>query len=160
VLRASRSVGEDLPRRQREEGFGTSDCRGGVPHPGCFVQRVRKRMKTNELSFARVQKSAHEYEKKGDSSKARWKVAGLNVERRGAHPLFFVSVAGKGLSEAASLLFATLAWRSISVAVKGLMAANCGRESNSLGWEYLEGAGRLPGVRGLDSRYTKKDSTK
>jgi len=36
------------------------------------------------------------------------------------HPLFFVSVAFKGLSQAVSLLFATLAGRSISVASKGL----------------------------------------
>src|SRR5712691_10235944 len=37
-------------------------------------------------------------------------------------PLFFVSVASKGLSQAVSLLFATLAGRSISVAAKGLKA--------------------------------------
>jgi hypothetical protein len=35
--------------------------------------------------------------------------------------VFFVSVAAKGLSHAVSLLFATLARRSISVAAKGLM---------------------------------------
>jgi hypothetical protein len=34
--------------------------------------------------------------------------------------VFFVSVASKGLSYAVSLLFATLAGRYISVAVKGL----------------------------------------
>ena len=34
-------------------------------------------------------------------------------------PLFFVSVASKGLIHAVSLLFATLAGRSVSVAVKG-----------------------------------------
>jgi hypothetical protein len=34
--------------------------------------------------------------------------------------VFFVSVASKGLSHAVSLLFATLAGRSISVAAKGL----------------------------------------
>jgi hypothetical protein len=48
--------------------------------------------------------------------------AGLNVERRGTHPLFFVSVAAKELSEAVSLLFATLAGRFVSVAAKGLNA--------------------------------------
>ena len=37
-----------------------------------------------------------------------------------ATPLFFVSVASKGLSPTVSLLFATLAGRSISVAAKGL----------------------------------------
>ncbi len=45
----------------------------------------------------------------------------LIPERRGG-PLFFVSVASKGLSQAVSLLFATLAVRSISVAAKGLRA--------------------------------------
>ena len=37
-------------------------------------------------------------------------------------PLFFVSVASKGLNMAVSLLFATLAGRSMSVAAKGLKA--------------------------------------
>ena len=37
-------------------------------------------------------------------------------------PVFFVSVASKGLSQTVSLLFATLAWRCISVAAKGLKA--------------------------------------
>jgi hypothetical protein len=35
-------------------------------------------------------------------------------------PMFFVSVASKGLNLTVSLLFATLAGRSISVAAKGL----------------------------------------
>src|SRR6266478_3753697 len=38
----------------------------------------------------------------------------------GCTPLFFVSVASKGLTPTVSLLFATLAGRSISVAAKGL----------------------------------------
>ena len=71
--------------------------------------------------------------------------AGRNVERRGAHPLFFVSVAAKELSEAVSLLNATLTGRSISVAFKGLMDANCGRGGSRLGWEYFEGVGGVPG---------------
>src|SRR5260370_27381912 len=37
-------------------------------------------------------------------------------------PVFFVSVASKGFSQTVSLLFATLAGRFISVAVKGLRA--------------------------------------
>ena len=37
-------------------------------------------------------------------------------------PLFFVSVASKGVGRALSLLFATLAERDISVAVKGVKA--------------------------------------
>jgi len=43
-------------------------------------------------------------------------------------PRFFVSVASMGLSQAVSLLPATLAGRSISVAAKGLMGAKCGRQ--------------------------------
>jgi len=50
-------------------------------------------------------------------------------------PPFFVSVASKGFSSAVSLLFATLARRSISVVAKGLMEAKCWRGSNDLGWE-------------------------
>jgi|HubBroStandDraft_3_1064219.scaffolds.fasta_scaffold978339_1 hypothetical protein len=45
-------------------------------------------------------------------------------------PLFFVSVASKGVSLAVSLLFATLAGKSISVADKGLTRADWGREVN------------------------------
>jgi hypothetical protein len=56
-------------------------------------------------------------------------------------PLFFVSVASKGLSQDVSLLFATLAGRFISVAAKGLTGAECWRESN---WEGQEDFG---GVR-------------
>ena len=48
-------------------------------------------------------------------------------------PLFFVSVASKGLSKTVSLLFATLAGSCISVAAKGLMGAKCWRGSKDLG---------------------------
>ena len=41
---------------------------------------------------------------------------------RDPSPLFFVSVASKGFSQTVSLLFATLAGGSISVAAKGLKA--------------------------------------
>src|SRR5712692_6877215 len=58
------------------------------------------------------------------------------------HPLFFVSVASKGLSHAVSLLFATLAWGSISVAAKGLTGADCGRERSREGWEEFGGVRR------------------
>ena len=47
----------------------------------------------------------------------------------------FIRVAAKGLSPAASLLFATLAGESISVVAKGLTGTKCWRESNGLGWE-------------------------
>jgi hypothetical protein len=45
-----------------------------------------------------------------------------------AHPPFFVSVASKGLSQTVSLLFATLAGRYISVAVKGLREEEARRQ--------------------------------
>jgi hypothetical protein len=45
--------------------------------------------------------------------------------------VFFVSVASKGVSPSVSLLFATLARKSISVADKGLTQAKWGREVNS-----------------------------
>jgi len=57
-------------------------------------------------------------------------------------PLFFVSVASKGLRSAVSLLFATLAGRSISVAVKGLTRTKCWRESNCVGGEDFGGVRR------------------
>ncbi len=57
-------------------------------------------------------------------------------------PWFFVSVASKGFSSAVSLLFATLAGESISVAAKGLMGAGCWRESNGLGCEDFGGVRR------------------
>ena len=52
---------------------------------------------------------------------ARWNVEASRklVNRTSPTPLFFVSVASKGLSSAVSLLFATLAGKSISVATKG-----------------------------------------
>jgi len=47
---------------------------------------------------------------------------------KGGAPLFFVSVASKGLSHTVSLLFATLAGKSISVATKELtLHQNCAR---------------------------------
>jgi hypothetical protein len=49
--------------------------------------------------------------------------------------VFFVSVASKGLSQTVSLLFATLAGRSISVASKGL-----GMHQNCAEWEHFVGA--------------------
>jgi hypothetical protein len=57
-------------------------------------------------------------------------------------PLFFVSVASKGLSPAVSLLFATLAGRSISVAAKRLTGAGCWLERNWEGWEDFGGVRR------------------
>jgi hypothetical protein len=54
-------------------------------------------------------------------------------------PAFLVSVAAKGVSHAVSLLFATVAGESISVATKGLTQANCGREGNFVRSSDFEG---------------------
>jgi len=54
-------------------------------------------------------------------------------------PLFFVSVASKGVSLGVSLLFAILAGRSISAAAKGLTGTRCWQKSNGMGWSNLEG---------------------
>jgi len=56
--------------------------------------------------------------------------------------MFFVSVASKGLKSAVSLLFATLAGSSISVAAKGLTRTKRWRESNRVGAEDFEGVRR------------------
>jgi len=54
--------------------------------------------------------------------------------------VFFVSVASKGVSHAVSLLFATLAGKSISVAVKGLTQASCSGAGEFAGRNDFEGA--------------------
>ena len=60
-------------------------------------------------------------------------------------PVFFVSVASKGLSHAVSLLFATLARGSISVASKGLtLHQNCA--ILTLVWELNWGCGEAEEV--------------
>ena len=60
-------------------------------------------------------------------------------------PRFFVSVAFKGVSLCVSLLFATLAGRSISVVAKGFRRTDCWREGNAPGFEDFEGAARTTG---------------
>src|SRR5713101_4683619 len=68
-------------------------------------------------------------------------------------PMFLVSVASKGFSSAVSLLFATLAMRSISVAAKGLMEAKCWRGNNSLRWKDFGGVRRTAWpIKGLGKR--------
>jgi len=75
------------------------------PHPGCF------RMSGNQRTYGI--RNLEEGTEDGRSRK------GIGIG--GApHPRFFVSVAAKGFSQAVSLLFATFAGRSISVAAKGL----------------------------------------
>src|SRR5713226_5943 len=71
----------------------------------------------------------------GDGTGTRGNVGEGRGERKGfwfegCGPLFFVSVAAKGLSPAVSLLFATLAGKSISVAAKGVRGALCWREGD------------------------------
>ena len=66
----------------------------------------------------------------------------VDGERKAASlptPLFFVSVTAKGVSHAVSLLFATLAGESISVAAKGLTQAGCWREGNLVRPNDFEG---------------------
>src|SRR2546425_9928648 len=72
----------------------------------------------------------------------------------GPHPpVFFVSVASKGLSPAVSLLFATLAGKSISVAAKGFRKASRWRESNWNGREEFEGVRRTAWRTSILSRH-------
>jgi hypothetical protein len=52
---------------------------------------------------------------------------------------FFVSVASKGLSPSVSLLFAILAGRAISIAVKGLTGRTVWREANGRDGKIFEG---------------------
>jgi hypothetical protein len=52
---------------------------------------------------------------------------GGNVWFEGDSPCFFVSVASKGFSQAVSLLFATPAGRSVSVAANGLIEEDARR---------------------------------
>src|SRR5438132_14226871 len=59
------------------------------------------------------------------------------------HPWFFVSVASKGFSAAVSLVFATLAEKSISVAAKEVRGVNCRRKSNSEKCEEFVAVGRI-----------------
>jgi hypothetical protein len=84
------------------------------PTPGGFWQRVRKHLRTNEIAFCTLQKSAHMFEKKGDRSETRWNVPRserLNVEGGFTcsevvpewellvyTPAVFVRVASKGLT--------------------------------------------------------------
>ena len=106
------------------------------------------------------------------------------VEKRDPTPVFFVSVASKGLSPAVSLLFATLAGRSISVAAKGvkaivgsdpdgvgagLWAVSVGRRTGDGEWEIPRVCSGQVGVRprkefgdrrGWDSIYTGENSTR
>jgi hypothetical protein len=76
-------------------------------HPAVF------RKSAEALEWKRVVKHSWSKERK-----ERSKSEGRDAE--GPLPRFFVSVASKGVSFSVSLLFATLAGRSISVADKGV----------------------------------------
>jgi hypothetical protein len=68
-----------------------------------------------------AQKSAQECERKEHESRGKRRVKKFGEEEMHATPtpMFFVNVASKRVSHSASLLFATLARGSISVAAKG-----------------------------------------
>jgi len=78
-------------------------------------------MKRKRLFLARKKVAIHKWMKRKNGDFDRRKL----VNHKTPHPLFFVSVAAKGLRNRISLLFATLARRSISVVVRGLMGAGC-----------------------------------
>ena len=109
-----------------------------TPHPmhECQNKRDRKwaicrRMKRKRLFLARKKGAIHKWMKRKNGDFDRRKLVNHNT------PLFFVSVAPKGLRNRVSPLFATLARRSISVAAKGLMGTYCWRESKGLGREHF-----------------------
>ena len=110
-------------------------------HPAVFVTMASKGL-TEYVTW----KSAQGDEKKGPKKCACGLVARPGTNREiGApelrvpapSPVFFVSVASKGVSFGVSLLFAILAEGFTCVASKGVMGADCWRESNGLGWRDL-----------------------
>jgi len=60
----------------------------GIPNPGCFVQRVRNRLKIKELCFWSAQKSAQESEEKGLESRGERQVTRGEVDGRPLPPCF------------------------------------------------------------------------
>jgi hypothetical protein len=89
---------------------------------------------------------------KGDKSRQR---TGLEVRPGRSTPLFFVSVASKGLNQTVSLLFATLAGRFISVAAKGLKAG-VGSDPDRVGAGQLTVVRQRTGNRGPVAECIKK----
>src|SRR6266403_5496870 len=111
------------PCTPRSNGKSAETIEKETPKELPLRKRVRNRVKTREFiewSFLRNEL----------------------VNHNTPTPLFFVSVASKGFSPAVSLLFATLAGRSISVAAKGLTRTKCWQESNWVGAEDSEGVRR------------------
>jgi hypothetical protein len=96
--------------------------------------------------------------KKGIARKHVERSGGLKAERRGTHPLFFVSVAAKELSEVVSLLFATLAWRAVVLQLKELWGRTVGEKATAWNGKILrEQEGYLAGEDGI--RDTQKRIT-
>ena len=87
-------------------------------------------------------------------ARGKWTVARRGqVNHNTPTPLFLVSVASKGFSRRVSLLFAILAERCITVAAKGLIGADCWRESNWVRWEDLEGVRRTARREAIKARH-------
>ena len=105
-------------------------------------KRVRNRMKTREFIEWGFLAEWEERSLALNGRSGQTPFSGCLVNHNTPHSLFFVSVASKGLSSAASLLFATLAGRFISVAAKGLTRTKCWRESNWVGSEDFVGVRR------------------
>src|SRR5882762_4431841 len=99
----------------------TDQVDGHSPHPGCFWVKSAQLLENKRVEFFAVPKSAQECERKEDRSETHVETSRPGRDLQSS-PRVFVSVASKGLSLAVSLLFATFAWRSISVAVKRLKA--------------------------------------
>ncbi len=120
-------------------------CEIGYPYTprrdGKSAEAIEKKTLKSAPSWKRVGKNLKTKEFSQSGVLAEWVVYHLGP--LSPSPLFFVSVAYKGLSQAVSLLFATLAGISISVAAKVLMGAKCWRESSGLGWEDFEGVRRV-----------------
>src|ERR1700682_1950563 len=81
------------------------------------------------------------------------------------YPMFFVSVAAKGVNHSVSLLFATFARRFISVAAKGLgVHQNCAKREHFVGADYEafrdRGFGKCVEARGRDSKQNKMEIDK
>src|SRR6266849_2895680 len=74
---------------------------------------------------------------------------GFQLTATSPPPGFFVNVASKGFIQAVSLLFATLAARSISVASKGLMGGSVGEKV--MGWDGRMLSPTLPPISPLDA---------
>src|SRR5713226_568967 len=97
---------------------GAVETMGGR-HPPHSCMNLKKKGLQN--GFPQVVEKKRECTEGDEFQNGNWWVY-LGTLKTGVSPVFFVSVASKGLSQSVSLLFATLAGRSISVAGKGLKA--------------------------------------